>query len=141
MNTNFKANRTYMFVIDTVELTTSKKGTQGIRFSLVSEVGDTEGQSISDTIWLTPKTKWKVDQFLSATGEDELGALNEVDLFKRFTNKHIKAKIVLEDGYTDPKTGIKGADRLRVGNLSASAAASAPQTDSDDSENAGDIPF
>lgn len=143
MNTEFKQNRTYLFVLDTVELATSKKGTQGIRFSLVSEAGDTEGKTISDTIWMTSKTKWKVDQFLEATGETELGALNEVDLFKRFSGKHVKAKIVLEEGNTDPKTGIKYDDRLRIGNLSPSAAGAtpAPQVDSDDSENAGDIPF
>lgn len=74
----------YLFQIDEVELDTSKAGNQQLKISAHVEGGEYDQKKV--TIWrvLTPKSGWKIELLLEATGAE-------------FTKE--------ESGETNPETG------------------------------------
>lgn len=136
--TNYQSNETYLVKIKSVTATTSKnKGTPGFRVSVEGTMGDVEGQVLTDTVWVTEKTKWKMSNLLSAVGLSTLPGRDDVTLFKTFYGKEILIKTVVEEGRENPLGG-KYPDTIRIANfLGGSKQVSTSKSANDD----GNVPF
>lgn len=133
---SYEGNRTYLVKIDTIRAVESKnKKTPGFRISVVGSAGEVEGERLTDTVWITDKTKWKMTNLLAAAGVEKLTGRDDVTLFKLFSGKEVLIKTQLEEG-TDNGLGGKYPDMVRISNFIGGSPSS-----SEDSANAGDVPF
>lgn len=137
---NYKSNETYLVKIKSVTATNSKnKGTPGFRVTVEGTMGDVEGQVLTDTVWVTDKTKWKMANLLNAAGIPSLPGRDDVSLYKAFYGKEILIKTMLEEGRDNPLGG-KYPDSIRIANF-LGGSGQVSTSSSEDSANAGDVPF
>lgn len=115
--TKYEHNRTYLVKIDTVtSVVSKKKETPGFRVSVVGSAGEVDGERLTDTVWVTEKTKWKMQNLLRAAGVTALPARDEITLFKTFSGKEVLIKTILEKG-RENELGGTYPDAIRIGNF------------------------